>query len=178
MRGTVIKRGGSWSVVVEHGRNPITGNRIRRWHSGFATKREAEKARTEILSRLDKGTYVEPAKRTIGAFLVEDWLPAVQPRLQASTFDSYQRNVRLHVLPELGAVALQSLTPARLNAYYGKLSPMAGSTARPEASPPRRCATSTASSARRSPTPSDGTSFHATSPTWPTLPRSAGVTTT
>ena len=121
MRGTVIKRGGSWSVVVEHGRNPITGNRIRRWHSGFATKREAEKARTEILSRLDKGTYVEPAKRTLGTFLVEDWLPAVQPRLQASTFDSYQRNVRLHVLPDIGAVAIQSLTPARLNAYYGKL---------------------------------------------------------
>ena len=45
MRGSVIKRGNSWSVVVEVGRNPTTGTRIRKWHSGYRTKKEAERAR-------------------------------------------------------------------------------------------------------------------------------------
>ncbi|MGH9249582.1 MAG: hypothetical protein ACRD0W_08735 [Acidimicrobiales bacterium] len=34
MRGTVIKRGNSWAVVVEVGRDPNTGKRARKWHSG------------------------------------------------------------------------------------------------------------------------------------------------
>lgn len=121
MRGTIIKRGKSWSVVVEVGRDPDTGRRVRKWHSGFRTKREAERARTEILGRLDRGTYVEPDRRTLGAYLDQDWLPAMRARVRASTWDSYARNVRLHINPGLGALALQALTPAKLNEFYGAL---------------------------------------------------------
>ena len=121
MRGSVIKRGSKWSVVIDIGRGPMTGRRIRNWHSGFETKKAAERARTEILSRLDKGTYVEPDKRTIGMFLLDDWLPAVRGRLADSTYDSYRRNIELHVLPALGGLEIQALTPGRLNAFYSDL---------------------------------------------------------
>jgi hypothetical protein len=56
MRGTVIKRGNTWSVVVEVGRDATSGRRVRKWHSGFRSKKDAERARTELLSRLDDGT--------------------------------------------------------------------------------------------------------------------------
>lgn len=121
MRGTVIKRGKSWAVVVDVGRDPFTGRRIRRWHSGYATKRDAERARTEVLSRLDHGTYVEPDRRALGPYLEVDWLPAMRARVRASTWDSYARNIRLHIVPALGGVALQALTPARLNEFYAAL---------------------------------------------------------
>ena len=88
MRGSVIKRGSSWCVVIDAGRD-AEGRRVRKWHSGFATRKEAERARTEILSRLDRGTYVEPDRRTLGAFLEQEWLPAIQARLRPSTLDSY-----------------------------------------------------------------------------------------
>ena len=120
MRGSVIKRGSGWSVVIDAGRDP-SGKRIRKWHSGFATRKEAERARTEILSRLDRGTYVEPTRRMLGEFLDQEWLPAIQARIRPSTWDSYARNLRLHVLPALGAEHLQSITPARLNRFYAEL---------------------------------------------------------
>ncbi len=120
MRGSVIKRGDGWSVVIDAGRDP-SGKRIRKWHSGFKTRKEAERARTEILSRLDRGTYVEPTRRMLGEFLEQEWLPAIQARIRPSTWDSYARNLRLHVLPALGAEHLQSITPARLNRFYAEL---------------------------------------------------------
>ena len=78
MRGTIIKRGNSWAVVVEVGRDPNTGKRVRKWHSGLPHQASAERARTELLSRLDHGTYVSPDRRTVGSYLEGDWLPAVK----------------------------------------------------------------------------------------------------
>jgi integrase len=120
MRGSVIKRGNGWSVVIDAGRD-ATGKRIRKWHAGFATRKEAERARTEILSRLDRGTYVEPNRRTFAEFLDHDWLPAIRARIRPSTWDSYARNLQLHVLPALGSQHLQSISPARLNRFYAEL---------------------------------------------------------
>jgi integrase len=117
----VIKRGKSWAVVVEVRRDPNTGKRVRKWHSGYRTKRDAERARIEILSRLDHGTYVSPDRRTVGSYLEGDWLPAVKARLKASTWDSYSRNIRLHISPELGPIPLQALTATRLNEFYASL---------------------------------------------------------
>lgn len=64
-----------WSVVVDAGRNSA-GERVRKWHSGYRTRKEAERARVELLSRLDQGTYVAPSRLTLGRFLPDEWLPA------------------------------------------------------------------------------------------------------
>jgi integrase len=42
MRGSVVRRGDGYSVVVELERDPITGHRRQKWQSGYKTKREAE----------------------------------------------------------------------------------------------------------------------------------------
>lgn len=72
MKGTVIKRGSRWSVVIDLGRD-LDGKRIRKWHSGYRTKRKAEQARIEILSRVLTGLYVAPHKLTVAQWL-RDWL--------------------------------------------------------------------------------------------------------
>lgn len=119
MRGHVRKRGNKWVVVVDIGRD-ATGRRQRRWHSGFDTRRDAEQARITILERLQRSDYVSPSKLTLGAFLTDEWLPAVEASLASSTFESYARNIRFHVVPCIGQVPLQALTAARLNAFYGE----------------------------------------------------------
>ena len=75
MKGTVIRRGTRWAVVIDLGRDPISGRRTRKWHSGFDSKREAERARIEILSRIQRGLYVEPNKLRFGEYLLAEWLP-------------------------------------------------------------------------------------------------------
>ena len=92
MRGSVIKRGGSWSVVIDIGRDE-TGKRIRKWHSGFESKKEAERACVDLLSRFDRGTYISPTKSTLGSFLVDEWLPAKRSTVKATTFASYKMHV-------------------------------------------------------------------------------------
>ncbi len=39
MRGSVVKRGNTWSYVVDVGRDPVSNRRRQRWRGGFATKR-------------------------------------------------------------------------------------------------------------------------------------------
>jgi integrase len=120
MRGTIIKRGRSWSVVVELERE-ATGKRRREWHSGYRTKREAEEARIEILGRLQRGEHVAASRLTLASFLEDQWLPSIRASVREGTFESYRRNVRSHLVPRLGNVALQALTPPQLNAFYAEL---------------------------------------------------------
>jgi hypothetical protein len=119
-RGSIIKRGSTYSVVLDLGRGP-DGRRVRRWHSGYRTKKDAERARTELLARVDLGAYVEPSRLTLAAFLRQQWLPGLAGRVRATTLHSYWTNLERYVLPRIGQVMLQRLTPAHLNALYGAL---------------------------------------------------------
>src|SRR6266487_3044176 len=117
VRGTVIKRGDGYSVVLDLGRGP-NGKRIRRWHSGYRTKRDAERARVELLAKLDQGAYIPPSKLTVAAFLVDQWLPSVRAQVKASTWGWHRTNVVNHLVPRVGQVPLQKLSPAHLNEAY------------------------------------------------------------
>jgi Arm DNA-binding domain len=111
LRGTIIKRGATYSIVLDLGRGP-DGKRIRKWHSGYRTKRDAERARVELLARLDQGGYVEPSRLTVAAFLRDHWLPGLAGQVRATTLHSYSTSLERYVLSRIGAVLLQRLTPA------------------------------------------------------------------
>jgi hypothetical protein len=81
VRGSVVKRGDGYSVVVELDRDPVTGRRRQKWHSGYRTKRDAERAMSEIVAAVHAGTYAEPTRQTLGDF-VEDWLAAIEPTIR------------------------------------------------------------------------------------------------
>lgn len=78
MRGHIVKpnpkRSNLWGFVVELPRDPVTGKRKQKWHSGYKTRKEAERAFAEILTRVDQSTYVEHSRKTLAAFL-DEWLP-------------------------------------------------------------------------------------------------------
>jgi integrase len=68
-----------------------------------------------MLTSRDHGTYVDPSTVTVGEYL-EAWLPMM--RLRPSTMALYRTQISAYVLPRLGAVRLQQLTPAMLDALY------------------------------------------------------------
>jgi integrase len=106
--------------VVDIGRDE-GGKRVQKWGSGFERRKDAEAGLTEALASLRTGSYVESSKLTVGAFLKDEWLPAVRASLRPSTFDSYEMICRTRIAPEVGSVLLQRLTPGALNAMYGSL---------------------------------------------------------
>lgn len=111
---------GTWFFVVD-----ITqpgGERRQTRRRGFATRREAQRELTRVLTSVDDRAYVEPKRQTVATFLTETWLPAVEHTIKPSTFESYRRNVRLHVSGRaIGRRRLQNLGPADLNALYALL---------------------------------------------------------
>jgi integrase len=120
MRGTLVHRGKSWSVVVELSRDPATGKRRRKWHSGFDTKREAAAALAKLITNVNEQTYVQPSKVTLAEYFA-DWLPAASIDLKPATADAYRRIFARYIAEPLGGVHLQAISPTRLNTLYAEL---------------------------------------------------------
>jgi integrase len=119
-RGSVVKRGNGYSVVVELERDPITGKRRQKWQSGFPTKKAALAAMADLVNSVNYGVYVEPTKQTVAEFAT-DWLAAIEPTLRPATHYSYGRNLRLHVLPYVGSARLTAIDAGTLNTLYARL---------------------------------------------------------
>ncbi len=119
-KGCIIRRGGTYSVVLDLGQGPGTGKRRRQSASGFRTKKEAEFHLTKALAKQQDGTYVEPQHMTVTAFL-EKWLTSVGTRLAPRSLQGYTLNVRRHILPALGALELSKLQPVHVQTLYDSL---------------------------------------------------------
>jgi hypothetical protein len=118
-RGHVYKRGDSWTFILD---TLLPGQRRRqKSKGGYRTKRDALTALNEAQSTVQRGIYVEPSKLSVKTFLVDHWLPAIESGLRKSTFEGYRSAIRSHVIPHLGEMRLQALTPDGLNAFYATL---------------------------------------------------------
>ncbi|MCA0331670.1 MAG: site-specific integrase [Actinobacteria bacterium] len=120
-RGSVRQdANGTWSFVVDA--KDESGKRRQTRRRGFATRRIAQAELTRVLSSLADNTYVSPQTTTVGDFLVGTWLPAIEHTIKPATFESYRRNVRLHMAGRpIGRRRLQDVEPADLNALYSLL---------------------------------------------------------
>lgn len=118
--GPVKDAAGRWGFVVDLAPNG-DGRRQQARRRGFRTRAEAQAVLDELRVDSRQGTYVAPKRQTFGAFLTDEWLPAVKRELAESTFESYARNVRLHIVPAVGGLQLQALDGSVLNRFYGQL---------------------------------------------------------
>ena len=98
MRGTVVKRGRTWSYVVDVGRDPVTGRRRQRWRGGFASKRDAEHALAVQMTGADVAASDEAAGMRLDAYL-DEWMTGVRPALRPSTAKSYAEIIRWYIQP-------------------------------------------------------------------------------
>lgn len=121
MRGHIAKKSNRYYVVIDQSVDPRTGRRRRVWHPAGSTRRSADQLLAELLEQKRTDTYVEPSRLTLGEYLTDEWLPAAKHELRHSTFDSYRRNIELHVVPRIGRLSLQKLGPVDLTKVYGDL---------------------------------------------------------
>lgn len=116
-RGSLRKRGETWTAYWFTG--DATGKRVQRSKGGFRTKRAAQDHLTRVLGDLQAGTYAEPSKLTVGQFLLNHWLPALERR--PTTMAQYERAVTSWIVPAIGGETLAGLTPRRVQTFYGSL---------------------------------------------------------
>jgi integrase len=125
-RGSITKRGDSWTAVVDLPPDPATGKR-RQKRITARTKKEVEARVAALLADIERGGFADAGKLTVREFF-ERWLVAVAPSLRPSTARRYRDVVRLHIASQLGTIKLAKLTAADVQALYadrlaGGLSP-------------------------------------------------------
>jgi integrase len=103
-----------WKATVA-GPDGTAKPRVKR---GYETKQAALAGLREALSASAKGGYTEPSKQPLSDYM-SAWLDGL--RLAPSTVASYRKNCRVHIVPNVGAVPLASLTPVVLDRLYREL---------------------------------------------------------
>jgi len=122
MKGHIKQRSkGSWTIWVELGRDPETGRRKQQTLTVRGTKKDAERELRTVLTRIESGAHVKPAKLTLGEYL-EQWLrDYVATNTAPTTADGYSDIARAHLTPELGRFPLAALQPSHIQAYYARM---------------------------------------------------------
>ena len=119
MPGYITKRSkGSYTVVVDLGRDPVTGKRRQLSRSVKGAKREAEALLVQLLHQRDVGVDAPPGKLTVADYL-QKWLSEyARPNTAPKTYARYEQYVRLHLNPALGSIVLVKLRPLHIQAVY------------------------------------------------------------
>lgn len=107
-----------WEARITTGKDG-QGRQIQRSFSGKTQKEVREKMQAAAVEITD-GTYITPAKMTVGEWLdiwSKEYLNSVKPR----TVEAYEKNIRVHIRPALGAVKLSALSAVDVQKFYNAL---------------------------------------------------------
>ena len=125
MRGSIrAKKPGSWELVFDAGRDPLTGRRQQRSQMFHGTKRDAERELRRLVRDAEEGRLVGGG--VLMSDLLAGWLDLCADNLSPTTMREYRRLVDKRIVPAIGAVAVTKLTTRVLDDYYLALSREAG----------------------------------------------------
>ena len=110
MKGHLVKRGDTWTAVLDMPR--IAGKRQQKWIRlpGIATKSDASTALRKLLTEYEQTQYLQPTDMTVEEVL-RKWLSIVKNDIRPVTFERYKITVDVYLAPKLGAIPLAKLRP-------------------------------------------------------------------
>lgn len=118
MKGYVRKRGNKWSFTVDIGRDPRTGKRKQKTHSGFSTKKEAQAALAGLVNNVESGTYIEPSKKRFKEFSMEYLEKIYKNKVKATSYETARNVIITHIIPWFGEVALSDIDQFLVHEFY------------------------------------------------------------
>lgn len=90
---------------------------------------EAQRWLDRANAQLEAGKYITPDRVTVGEF-VRDWLEnVIRPTKEPSTHTAYLKAARCNIIPHIGSVPLQKLTPAQVQGMLTRITSEGGSVA-------------------------------------------------
>lgn len=118
-RGSILKRrnkDGSTTFSIKY-RTP-DGTQIKR--AAGRTRKDAEQALTAALAAVDRGE-VRTASKESFSDAADRWLRRKRPLLEASTYQDYERHLRIRLLPAFGDLKLRSIARGKVEDYVAQL---------------------------------------------------------
>ena len=109
---------GVWELVVEAGRDPVTGKRRQASRTFHGNLREAKKARAELLVDVAKGRHTG-ARATLDD-LFADWIIELERKGRSpNTVHGYELVYHRNIQPTLGTMQVTKVTTKTLTDLYG-----------------------------------------------------------
>lgn len=125
MRGTLRRRGNSWTLQVYAGLDPATGKErrvTRTFHApeGRAGRKAAERALAELVVEVEAGLELRHRDLTFGQ-LLDRWVAARAVDWSPKTLRERRATIRLYLAPDLGDTPAHRVRGADLDALYARL---------------------------------------------------------
>jgi hypothetical protein len=115
------KDGWKWLFKVDLPPDPLTGKRRQTTRRGFKTKKEAQKAATELLMQAEKGVEVINQNMTLEEYL-DKWVDlSAKRKVRETTLKNYLRSINHRIKPVLGKHQLNKITPAQCQEFINRL---------------------------------------------------------
>ena len=115
---TIKKRGNGYSVIYSHLNSD--GEKKQKWES-FSTHAAAKARKITVENDLQEGVFVAPSQLTVSEYL-DTFMELYGAKKWA--LSSYTRNQRIftnYVIPYMGDVKMQEVTPLSIEKYYHEL---------------------------------------------------------
>lgn len=107
-----------WELIVEAGRDPVTGRRRQISRSFRGTMREAKTARAALLTDVSKGRHT--GTRITVDHLFESWLPELERKGRSpNTVALYRRTYERNIKATLGGSSVTKVNTKMLTDLYG-----------------------------------------------------------
>lgn len=107
-----------WELVVEAGRDVVTGRRLQVSRVFRGNLREAKKARAELLVEVKRGHHT--GSRATLDDLFADWIVELERKGRSpNTIQGYRSNYHRSIAPTLGKVQVTKVTTKTLTDLYG-----------------------------------------------------------
>ncbi len=104
-----IKTGNTWAFRTDVGKDPATGKRKQKYQGGFRTKKAAELAQAEFITKVKNEGYFTPKNEIMEVF-INKWLYTVyKHEVKPTTFERAERVVKNHILPAFAKCEVSSI---------------------------------------------------------------------
>ncbi|KXG78245.1 tyrosine-type recombinase/integrase [Thermotalea metallivorans] len=119
MRGSIVKRGNKYAIVVYLGVDEH-GKKRQKWFSGYNSKKEAEKDLPRKLLEVEQGYYFGTGEMFLKD-VAEEWKRYAKKNLAAQTYARYDDIIRLSIIPKLGNMKISKIKTLHLQKYINDL---------------------------------------------------------
>ncbi|KAB2335110.1 site-specific integrase [Bacillus mesophilum] len=122
MKGSIKKRGNTYTFITDGPRDSITGKRKQISRGGFKRKKDAEVALRKLLSELDENQYAEISNETLAYYLNFWFSTHYQKRVKETTVASRRYMMQKHLIDEnpFSKKKLSVITTFDIDALYNQ----------------------------------------------------------
>ena len=122
---------GDVSQIIVETPSDLYGKRNRIYKTINGSRKDAEALLRQTISEIEAQSYVKPTKLTVGDW-IHQWMELyLEGKRSPTTMEGYRNQIEKYIIPALGNVYLQDLTPAMVQKWVNQLRQSSPRTGKP-----------------------------------------------